>query len=108
MYKQHKCTLIITNPALATKFYVYTVISRLRAYERLKFTVQKTGVGVYTEKPFVHITHIHTDHKIIKNGGWALTRRWALTREIRYVCLQYYVLVTALELGKVRSCFACT
>ncbi len=42
---------------------------------------QKTGVCVYTEKPFVRITHIHTDHRVIKKTGWALTWRWALTRE---------------------------
>ncbi len=58
-----------------------TVISRLSAHGRLKFTGQKTGVGVYTEKPFVRITHIHTNHRIIKKRGWALTRRWALTQE---------------------------
>ncbi len=41
----------------------------------------KNGVGVYTEKPFVRITHIHTDYRMIKKRGWALTWRWALTRE---------------------------
>ncbi len=55
-----------------------TVISRLSAHGRLKFMGQEMGVGVYTEKPFVHI---HTDHRIIQKRGWALTRRWALTRE---------------------------
>ncbi len=33
----------------------------------LEFTVQKTGGGgwggTYTEKPFVHITYIHANHK---------------------------------------------
>ncbi len=38
-------------------------------------------MGVYTEKPFVRITHIHTDDRIIKKRGWTLTRRWAFTRE---------------------------
>ncbi len=47
-----------------------TVIS---AHGRLKFMGQKTGVGVYTEKPFVRITHIHMDHRIIKKRGWALS-----------------------------------
>ncbi len=42
---------------------------------------QITGVGVYMEKPFVRITHIHTDHRIIKKQRWALTRRWAITWE---------------------------
>ncbi len=42
---------------------------------------QKTGrVRAYMERPFVRIAHIHTDHRIIKNG-WALIRLWALTRE---------------------------
>ncbi len=47
-----------------------TVTSRLSAHERLKFTGQKTGVGVCTEKPFVRITHIHTDHRIITKKNW--------------------------------------
>ncbi len=34
-----------------------TVISRISAYGRLKFTGQKTRVGVYTEKLFVCNTH---------------------------------------------------
>ncbi len=37
----------------------------------LKIHGPKYGVGVYTEKPFVHI---HTDHGIIKKRGWVLTR----------------------------------
>ncbi len=53
----------------------YTVISQLSAHGRLKFTGQTTGVGIYTEKSFVRIMHIHTDHRIIKKRGWALTRR---------------------------------
>ncbi len=32
-------------------------------------------MGVYTEKPFVHI------HTRTIDNGWALTRRWAITRE---------------------------
>ncbi len=36
----------------------------------------KTEVSAYTEKPFVCITHIHANHRIIKNGRWELTRRW--------------------------------
>ncbi len=47
---------------------------------------KKTGVGACTEKPFVLIMHIH----VHTNGGWALTRRWALTQEntvrVLYVC----------------------
>ncbi len=68
-------------PFLVILWFTFTVFSRVSAHGRLKFTGQKTGVGVYTEKPFVRITHIHTDHKIIKKRGWALTRRRALTRE---------------------------
>ncbi len=40
----------------------------------LEIDGQKTEVGVYTEKLFVRITHIHTDHRIIQKRGWALTR----------------------------------
>ncbi len=29
-------------------------------------------LSVWTEKPFVRITHIHTNHRIIKNGGGRL------------------------------------
>ncbi len=43
----------------------------------LEFTGQKTGLGVYTEKQFVRITHIYTDHRIIKKrGGRLLGRIW--------------------------------
>ncbi len=51
----------------------------------LEIHSQKTGVGVYTEKPIC--THIHTDHKIIKKRGWALIRIWALTRENTVHCV---------------------
>ncbi len=36
-----------------------TVISCVSTLGQFKFTGKKTGVGVYTEKPFVRITHIH-------------------------------------------------
>ncbi len=29
----------------------------------------KTGASAYTEKPFVHLTHIHMNYRIIKKGG---------------------------------------
>ncbi len=29
-------------------------------------------------------TYVHANHRIIKNGGWALTWRWALTRELLF------------------------
>ncbi len=52
-------------------------------------------VGDYTDKPFVCITHKYVNHRIIKKGGWALTRRWALTREntVRVVIYSYPGLV---------------
>ncbi len=58
---------------------MYRILPSKRPFA-LEIHGQKTGVGVYTEKPFVRITHIHTDHRIIENGGWALIRR------IRYLC----------------------
>ncbi len=59
-----------------------TVNSRVSAHGRLKFTGQKHG-WAFTRRSHLYIirTHIHTDHKIVKKRGWALTRRWALTRE---------------------------
>ncbi len=70
------CVHCVCSPCVHVKVctWAYTVISRLSAHGRLKFTGQKTGVGIYTEKPFVRITHIHTDHRIIKKRRWALTR----------------------------------
>ncbi len=52
---------------------------------------QKTGVDVYTEKPFVRITHniMHTDHKIIKNGGGRLHGDGRLLGRIRQVVYMY-------------------
>ncbi len=58
-----------------------TVIFRLSTPWALEIHGQKTGVGVYAEKPFARITHIHTDHRIIKKRGWVLTQKWALTQE---------------------------
>ncbi len=37
------------------------------------------GGGAYTDKPFVCISHIYVNHRIIKMGRWVLTRRWART-----------------------------
>ncbi len=64
---------------------LHILISRLSAYGCLKFKGQKKGVGVYTEKPFVRITHIHTDHRIIKNGGGRLHGDGRLLGRIRYL-----------------------
>ncbi len=57
-----------------------TVFSRVSAHGHLKFTAQNTAVGANTEKPFVCVTHIRTDHRIPwaleihvpKNGGGRL------------------------------------
>ncbi len=52
------------------------VVSQVSAHGHLKFTAKNPGMGAYTEKPFVHIMHIYAreNHRIIENGGWALTR----------------------------------
>ncbi len=62
-----------------------TVISQVNAHGYLKVTGQKTGVGVYTEKPLERITHIHTDHRIIKKWGGRLHGDGRLLGRIRYV-----------------------
>ncbi len=49
------------------------LFSQESAHGSLKFTGQKTGVSAYTEKLFVHMMYTHANHRIIKNGGWALT-----------------------------------
>ncbi len=41
----------------------------------------KTGVGAYTDKPFVCITHMYMNHKIIKRGVGAYTEMGAYSRE---------------------------
>ncbi len=41
----------------------------------------KSGVGAYTDKPFVYVTHIRANHRIVKNWGWELTQRWVPTWE---------------------------
>ncbi len=73
-----------------------TVFSRVIAHGRLKFTGQKTQVGVYTEKLFVRISHIHTDHK---NGGGRLLGR------IRYLrtCTSCFQVLTCVRHGHVNS-----
>ncbi len=48
----------------------------------------KNEVGVYTEKPFARITHIHTDHRIIKKTGvGAYTEMGAYSGEYGTLCL---------------------
>ncbi len=69
------CSASLTHCLIV--IYMYCNLPSKRPWA-LEIHGQKTGVGVYTEKLFVHI---HTDRRIIKQRGWALTRRWALTRE---------------------------
>ncbi len=49
-------------------------------------TDQKTGVGAYTDKPFVCITHnfIYMNHRVIKKGGGCLHRDGHLCERIQY------------------------
>ncbi len=46
-----------------------TVFSHVSTHGRLKLTGQEMGVGTYTDKPFVCITHIYVNHRITKKGG---------------------------------------
>ncbi len=58
--------------------YIIGLFSRVSAHGHLKLTSQKKkGVGTYTDKLFVCITH--TILYVSSKRGWALTRRWALT-----------------------------
>ncbi len=51
-------------------------------YGRLKFMGQKTGLGAYTVKPFVHVRiTLHANNRIIKNYELAIIQRWTLTRK---------------------------
>ncbi len=53
-----------------------SVFSRVSVHGHLNFTSQKTGVGTYTDKPFVCITH-----RIIKKGGGRLHEMGDYSRE---------------------------
>ncbi len=53
--------------------HVYHIL-RVSTHGRLTITGQKNSMGAYMEKPFVCLLHIHVNHRIIKNWGWALTR----------------------------------
>ncbi len=46
-----------------------TAFPQVSTHGRLKFTDQKVGMGVGAcmKKPFIHITHIYVNHRIIKN-----------------------------------------
>ncbi len=54
-----------------------TVFSQVSAHGRLKLTGQKTGVGTYTVKPFVCITHIY----VIQGWVGTYTEMGAYSRE---------------------------
>ncbi len=54
---------------------IYHIFSRVSAQRHLKSTGQKTGVGAFTDKPFVCITHTYVNHRIIKKGGGRLLER---------------------------------
>ncbi len=47
----------------------------------MKLTGQKMGVGTYTDKPFVCITHLYVNHRIFKRGVGAYTEMGAYSRE---------------------------
>ncbi len=51
----------------------------------------KTGLGAYTGKPFVCITHtyMYVSHRIIKRGCGHLHGDGHLLKRIRYVCLSH-------------------
>ncbi len=53
---------------------VHTVISRLSAHGRLKFTGQKNEGGRLHGEAICTYKAYTTDHRIIKKRGWALTR----------------------------------
>ncbi len=59
-----------------------TIFSRVIAHGHLKFTGKKQGGHLHRE-PIWRYNAIRATCRIIKNGGWELTRRWALTRENR-------------------------
>ncbi len=76
----------------------FTVFSRVSAQWRLKLMGKKTGVGAYTDKPFVSITHIYANYRIIKTGG-RLHGDGRLLERIRYVffCLVFVCLSVCLN-----------
>ncbi len=63
-----------------------TVFSRVSAHGRLQLTGPKTGVGTYTDKPFVCITRIYVNHRIIQKGGGRLLKRIWYTCKCPSLC----------------------
>ncbi len=66
---------------------MYTIFSRVSANGHLKLTGQKNVVGAYTHNPFVCITYICVNHRIIKGGGGCLHGDGRLLNRIRYMYL---------------------
>ncbi len=75
--------------------YMYRILLSKRPWA-LAIDRPKNGGGrIHTDK-YVYITYIYMNYRIIQKGGWALTRRWALTRE--NVSLGTYLKITAVLL----------
>ncbi len=66
------------------------VFSRVSSYGCLKLKGPKTGVGAYTDKPFVCITHVYVNHKITKRGRGCLHRDGRLLERTRYIARHKY------------------
>ncbi len=58
----------------------YRILSSKRPWA-LAMDGPKMGVGAYTGKPFVCITHIYVNHRIIKKGVGAYTDIGAYSRK---------------------------
>ncbi len=67
-------------PLRAKEGHKHTVVSRVSAHGHLKFTGKKTGVGRLHGEAICKHTYTLTMESS-KDGGWALTQRWAFTRE---------------------------
>ncbi len=62
------------------------VVPRLSAHGCLELTDHKSGVGAYTEKLFVCITHVEVNPSVIKMGGGRLHRDGCLLGLLQYSC----------------------
>ncbi len=90
-HAMHACNVVLVQLIAFQNVHIATsnaiVISRLSANGRLKFTSQKTGVGVHTEKPFVRTCIMHIYTRTIgssKNGGGRLHGDGRLLGRIQY------------------------
>ncbi len=62
---------------MARQVYVHTYVSAN------SWAINWAGVDAYAEKPFVRITYVHVNHRIINNGGcMGLTWRWVHTWDL--------------------------